>query len=264
MNGNGQVQFRWRERGKGEPVLLLHGLMGEMSHWEMTLSALSGICRPMAMELPIFGPELEEISLPALCNWVRRFMDAQGLQVAVLGGNSLGGHVALEFALTHPDRVSGLILTGSSGLLERSFTRGVPHRPNQEWVRGKMEEIFYDPGLVTAEWVEAVYRVVAMRETALRVLQAARASKGRNLEASLSAIAVPTCIVWGEEDRITPPEVARRFHALMPRADLFFVPRCGHAPMLERPDAFNHIVRGWLVRTRASRDQTALAGSRAA
>ena len=142
MRHDGRFCFRWRESGAGEPVLLLHGLMGKTDHWKTTLRALGSFCRPVALELPIFDPSLSEVSLPSLTEWVCRFLDAQRMPHAVVGGNSLGGHVALEMAVAHPDRVSGLILTGSSGLFERSFTRGVPHRPTSEWVREKMEEIF--------------------------------------------------------------------------------------------------------------------------
>jgi pimeloyl-ACP methyl ester carboxylesterase len=234
--------------------------MGDVDHWEATLKTLGSFCRPMALELPIFDPSLSDISLPSLTEWVRMFMDAQGMPQSVVGGNSLGGHVALELALAQPDRVSGLILTGSSGLLERGFTRGVPHRPNSDWVREKMEQVFYDPALVTSEWVEDVLRVVNARDSALRVLQAARASKRRNMEDCLPTIGIPTCIIWGEEDRITPPEVARRFHALLPDSDLFLVPRCGHAPMLEQPEAFNAILAGWLVQRALGREQPALVG----
>ena len=260
MRHDGRFQFRWRERGAGEAVLLLHGLLGEVDHWDATLKTLGRFCRPVALELPIFDPSFTEISLPTLTEWVRMFLDARGIPQAVVGGNSLGGHVALELALAHPHRVSGLILAGSSGLLERSFTRGVPHRPDSDWVREKMEEIFYDPTLVSPEWVEAVLRVVSTRYSALRVLQAARASKRRSLEDCLPAIDVPTCIIWGEEDRITPPEVARRFHALLPDSDLFLVPRCGHAPMLEQPEAFNTILAGWLLNRDLCGGQTALVG----
>jgi pimeloyl-ACP methyl ester carboxylesterase len=124
-----------------------------------------------------------------------------------------------------------------------------------------MEEIFYDPTLVSPEWVEAVLRVVSARDSALRVLQAARASKRRNLEDCLAAIGVPACIVWGEDDRITPPEVGRRFHALLPESDLFLVPRCGHAPMLEQPETFNAILTGWLLKRALCVRQPALAWS---
>ena len=242
--------FRWIERGAGEPIVLLHGLMGQPEHWQATLEALAAFCRPMALALPIFDPELPEASLPRLTDYVREFLNARGLRNAVVGGNSLGGHVALELALTDPGRVSGLVLTGSSGLFERSFTRGVPHRPTSAWVREKMEEIFYNPAHVTSEWVERVQQTIAVRGSVLRLLQAARSAKSRNIEEQLPDLGMPTCLVWGEEDRITPPDVARRFKALIPEADLFLLPRCGHAPMMEQPALFNWILQYWLRHVR--------------
>ncbi len=145
--------FRWLERGEGKPVLLLHGLMGEMDHWEAVLLELEDVCRPMALALP-----LTALSVPELAGYVGRFMDALDLPPAVVGGNSLGGHLALELALTRPERVCGLILTGSSGLFERGFSRGVPHRPTSAYVRERMEETVYDRALVTPEWVERIPR----------------------------------------------------------------------------------------------------------
>jgi len=247
------TRFRWLERGDGEPVLLLHGLMGEMDHWESTLDALGPYRRPMALELPIFDPDLTEVSVPALADYVRRFMESLELTPAVVGGNSLGGHVALELALTHPGWVKGLILTGSSGLFERSFSHHVPHQPTRAYVRERMEEIFYDPTLVTPEWVESIRRIVTTRRTALRVLQVARAAKRHNVEERLSQIGVPTLLVWGKDDRITPTDIAERFHAHIRGSQLVYLPNCGHAPMLERPEAFNAAVAEWLVETRARR-----------
>jgi len=247
------TRFRWLERGDGEPLLLLHGLMGEMDHWESTLDALGPYRRPMALELPIFAPDLTDVSVPALADYVRRFMEALELPPAVVCGNSLGGHVALELALTHPSWVDGLILTGSSGLFERSFTRRVPHQPTGAYVRERMEEIFYDPALVTPEWVESVRRIVTTRRTALRVLQVARAAKRDNVEERLSQIRVPTLLVWGKDDRITPTDAAEGFHARIRGSQLVYLPNCGHAPMLERPEAFNAAVGEWLVETRARR-----------
>ena len=234
-------RFRWLERGDGEPVLLLHGLMGEMDHWESSLESLGAFCRPIAPELPIFDAGLVDVSVPGLAEHVRRFMETLELPPAIIGGNSLGGHVALELALAHPGWVTGLILTGSSGLLERTFTRKVPHRPTAAYVRERMEEIFYDPTHVTPEWVESIRRIVTTRRLAFRVLR------------WLQRISVPTLIVWGKEDRITPPEVAERFHARIRGSQLVYLPNCGHAPMLERPDAFNAAVGEWLVETRARR-----------
>jgi pimeloyl-ACP methyl ester carboxylesterase len=253
VNVNTSPEFRWLERGEGEPVVLLHGLMGAMDHWEAVLEGLGRSCRAMAPLLPIFDPLLAEPSIGELADHVVRLLDRLGVERAVVGGNSLGGHVALTLALRWPGRVSGLVLTGSSGLFERGFTRNVPHVPTAEYVRTKMEEIFYDPSLVTPSWVEAVRRTVTTRATALRVLQLARAAKRDSLEARLPEIAVPTLLVWGKDDRITPVEVAERFHALIPDSELVYITNCGHAPMLEHPGAFAQVVEEWRRETASRR-----------
>lgn len=104
--GNGEgAEFRWIESGTGEPLLFLHGLLGGMYHWEVSLETLAEVGRPMALALPIFDPKLAETSLTELGRHVTRFMDALDLHRVVLGGNSLGGHVALQVALTYPERV---------------------------------------------------------------------------------------------------------------------------------------------------------------
>ena len=253
MDIHDDPEFRWLERGTGEPVLLLHGLMGQMHHWDATLEALEHRYRGIALTLPIFHRGLREASLDALGGYVLQFMDALDLPRAVVGGNSLGGHVALRLALDHGDRVSGLVLTGSSGLFERGFTSGVPHRPDRPWVRRKMEEVFYDPALVTDGWVDAVHRLVTTPACALRILRLARDARRDNLESRLGEIQVPTLLVWGLEDRITPPAVGDRFRALIPDAHLWHLSRCGHAPMLERPEAFAEVLGDWLDGTRSRR-----------
>jgi pimeloyl-ACP methyl ester carboxylesterase len=248
-----EPEFRWLERGAGEPVILLHGLMGQMQHWDGVLDHLDPGYRPIALTLPIFSPTLREASIDALARHVIGFMDALDIPRAVVGGNSLGGHVALRLALDHGNRVSGLLLTGSSGLFERGFTSGVPHRPDRDWVRRKMTEVFFDPALVTDGWVEEAHRVVTTPASALRVLRLARDARRDNLEARLGRIRVPALLVWGRDDRITPLEVGERFRALIPDAQLWCLARCGHAPMLEQPEAFAHVMADWLDGTRDRR-----------
>src|SRR5262249_44257479 len=121
------------------------------------------------------------------------------------------------------------------------------------YVRDKMTEVFHDPRLVTPEWVERVRRILTDRALARRVLSLAASAKRHSLAARLHEIRVPTLLVWGQDDRITPPEVARRFHALIPDAALVFLRECGHAPMLERPEAFAAVVGDWLGDSRTRR-----------
>ena len=247
-------QFRWLERGVGEPVVLLHGLMGQMHHWDVVLDAVGDRYRAIAPTLPVFHPGLREASVGALGRYVVHFLDALDIPRAVIGGNSLGGHVALRLALEHGERVSALVLTGSSGLFERGFASGVPHRPDRAWIRRKMEEVFFDPALVTEGWVEDVHRLVTTPASALRVLRLARDARRDNLEGRLGDIRVPTLLIWGLEDRITPPEVAERFRALIPDAHLWHLSQCGHTPMLERPEPFAEVLTDWLEGTKSRRE----------
>ncbi len=245
--------FRWLEQGAGEPVLLLHGLMGQMHHWDTVIEGLAPLCRPMALALPIFDPALRDVSIEGLSDHVLRFLDALDIPRAVIGGNSLGGQVALALTVAQRDRVSGLVLTGSAGLLERGFTRGVPHQPRSEYIKQKMEEAFFDRSLVTDAWVESMRSVLTTPASALRVVRFVRDARRCNMADRLGAIEVPTLLVWGREDQVTPPEVAERFRALIPDAQLTYLARCGHTAMLERPAAFTEAVARWLEGTRERR-----------
>jgi pimeloyl-ACP methyl ester carboxylesterase len=94
------------------------------------------------------------------------------------------------------------------------------------------------------------------------VIRFARAAKRHNLGDRLGSIEAPALLVWGTDDRITAPEVAERFHALLPESRLVFLASCGHAPMLERPEAFNETVAEWLADTRDRRGVVLVGGVR--
>ena len=257
MGEDPHPEFRWLERGEGEPVVLLHGLLGRMEHWEAQLEGLGDEQRLIAPSLPIFDARLGEVSIGALAAHVVRLLDALDLPRAVIVGHSLGGQVALTTALDHPDRVSGLVLAGASGAPERSAGGLVPRRPTAAYVRARMEEAFFDPRMVTPAWVESVREILATRSSARRVLRVARAARRHRVEERLGEIAVPALLVWGADDRITPPDAAARVRALISASELQVLPRCGHAPMLERPAVFNDVLEEWLARTRARRERPA-------
>lgn len=256
------TEFRWTEAGAGFPVLCLHGLFGASEHWEPVLEALAPSCRAMALTMPILETPPDDLSVSGLRAYVEAFLDAERVPPAIVVGNSLGGHVALDLALHAPERVRGLVLSGSSGLFEPSFTRGVPPRPSAQFVRERMTEVFHDPVMVTPEWVEAIHGVMSRRIYAMRVLQVIRSARRYNLEDRLGDIRCPTLLVWGMEDRITHRDVAIRFLAGLPSATLRLVPDCGQAPMLEHPEAFVRAVLDFLesldLPTSVSREGVAL------
>jgi pimeloyl-ACP methyl ester carboxylesterase len=105
------TEFRWIEAGGGLPVLCLHGLFGASDHWERLVEAISPRCRAMALSLPIFETPPDDLSVSGLRAYVEAFLDAERVPPAVVIGNSLGGHVALDLALHAPERVRGLVLS---------------------------------------------------------------------------------------------------------------------------------------------------------
>jgi pimeloyl-ACP methyl ester carboxylesterase len=253
------------ERGRGFPLVLLHGLMGDPANWEGVLAHLPANCRAVALRFPFFqdlagGDRLNDLG--EIKDYARGYLDHAGIERAVLGGNSLGGHVALHLALELPRRVAGLVLTGSSGLFERGVSGHRGANPPREWIYDKMCEIFYDDAMVTEEMVDQVCQVVAQRRFARDLVRIARSAKRDNLSGRLGEVACPALLIWGRQDEITPPEVAEVFRSLLPRCELGWINHCGHAPMMERPREFGRLLGAWWGRQICSHG--ALTGSRTA
>jgi pimeloyl-ACP methyl ester carboxylesterase len=222
-------------------VVFLHGLFGRPRDFSPVRALLPERFHTMAPELPIAsggGADGSSDSVDELVEFVRRQLDASGSEQFVLVGNSLGGHVAIRLALAAPERIAGLVLAGSSGLFERGFESGVPRRPDRAWVTRKISEVFHDPAFVTESLVDESHAVLLDRRRYVALVRLARSAKQENLSAVLPSLRVPTLLLWGAEDRITPPDTARDFERLLPRARLFFLSGCGHAPMIENPRMF--------------------------
>jgi pimeloyl-ACP methyl ester carboxylesterase len=222
-------------------------MFGRPADWEPVGRALRDEWRVIIPRLPVFDFPHGECGLRALCNRVTAILDQQGIDTVILGGNSLGGHVALLLTLAMPERVTGLILTGSSGLYERGlqegFDRGVPRRPTRDWLRERVREVFYDPVHITDELLDEVAETVSRRRTVANIVRLARAVRRSNLRSELPAIHCPVTLIWGKDDQITPPEVAHDFAQHLPDVSTHFLDECGHTPPMERPEQFTAIVR---------------------
>lgn len=227
-------------------VVLLHGMFGKAGNWQDCAAFLSREWRIFTPELPVFDMPPGTSVVDGLATHVGKLLDAWGVDKAAIGGNSLGGHVALQLALKNPERISGLVLTGSSGLFERGFDHNVPHHPTRDWLRRKMREVFYDETHITEALLDEVGQRVLDRRRALQLLRVAKSAKRDNLRQFLPAITCPVLLAWGDSDHITPPSVAEDFKKLLPNAELCFVARCGHAAMMERPDEFSRIAGDFL------------------
>lgn len=232
------------------PVVLLHGMLGDLSNWTHTVAALSARrYRVLAPVLPIYDLPLSGTSVRALAEYVRAFLDSVHDGPVALAGNSLGGHVALLFALAYPDRVAALALSGSSGIYEVEIGSSTMRRRDRTYIRERAALTFFDPAHATDDLVEEIYAVVNDRTRALRLIRMARAVQAETVTDRLRHITAPTLLVWGRADVITPPDVAETFARRLPHAELHFIEACGHAPMIERPEAFNACLLDFLART---------------
>jgi pimeloyl-ACP methyl ester carboxylesterase len=180
--------------------------------------------------------------------FVYKFIEHRDYKNVHLLGNSLGGHVALLHVLKHPARIKSVILTGSSGLFENGMGDSYPKRGDYEYIKKKTELTFYDPTTVTKELVDEVYEIVNTRIKAVKVISLAKSAIRNNLGEELNQIKQPTLLIWGNNDTITPPFVGREFQRLIPRSELHFVDKCGHAPMMEVPEEFNRILHKFLTK----------------
>jgi pimeloyl-ACP methyl ester carboxylesterase len=181
-----------------------------------------------------------------LAKFVHRFLEARNYTQVHLLGNSLGGHVAMVHLLKHPQRIKTLILTGSSGLFESGMGDSYPKRGDYDYIKNKTELTFYDPKVATQELVDEVYQTVNNRIKAIKIIALAKSAIRNNLGEELNQIKQPTLLIWGNNDTITPPFVAREFNRLIPNSELYFIDKCGHAPMMEVPVEFNNILHKFL------------------
>jgi pimeloyl-ACP methyl ester carboxylesterase len=188
----------------------------------------------------------KQVGLNSLVDYIKRMLDDKKIERIVLGGNSLGGHVALKLALTYPDRVAGLVLVGSSGLFNRTNHK-TPHHPSREWVREKMKEVFFDEAHITEVLVRKVHETISSPEQARKVVRMARSAKHDNLREELSHLSCPVMLIWGADDQITPLGMAFEFKRCLPHAEMELIEQCGHAPNIERPREVARIMGRFLI-----------------
>ena len=243
-------KFKFIEEGQGEPLLLLHGLFGALSNFADLIEHFKATHKVIVPILPLFDLDIFHTSVGGLQKYVHKFIEMRGYTGIHLLGNSLGGHVALVHVLKHPERIRTLTLTGSSGLFENGMGDSYPKRGDYEYIRKKTELTFYDPQMATKELVDEVFEITNNRLKVIKIIALAKSAIRNNLGEELNQITQPTLLVWGNNDTITPPFVGREFNKLIPNSELYFIDKCGHAPMMEVPGEFNKILEQFLTKQR--------------
>ena len=245
-----QDKFRFLEEGEGEPLLLLHGLFGALSNFEYLIEYFRHTHKVVVPLLPLFELDIFHTTVGGLEKHVQKFIELRGYQNIHLMGNSLGGHIALVHVLKHPEKIKSLILTGSSGLFENGMGDSYPKRGDYDYIKKKTALTFYDPEMATKELVDEVFEITNNRIKVIKVISLAKSAIRSNLGEELNQIKQPTLLIWGNNDTITPPFVGREFNRLIPNSELYFIDKCGHAPMMEVPHEFNEILNSFLTKLR--------------
>jgi 4,5:9,10-diseco-3-hydroxy-5,9,17-trioxoandrosta-1(10),2-diene-4-oate hydrolase len=260
------LRLRCWDEGSGPPVILIHGIGASLEYWLYTVPALAQHHRVVAVDLPGCGfsergpklPTLEEVA-----DLIVDLQDALGFERASLIGNSLGGLVALETALRHPDRIDRLILSNSAGLGREInfFWRLTAIRPvgrfmieaNRLAARRGWRNLFYNPR-GEPDIVARCEKWVARPDLVDTIVGAAKSGltlRGQRPDVirlnRLRGLRVPTLIVWGREDWVIPVAHAERAYRLIPNARLEIFENCGHCPHLERPLDFNRLAEEFLA-----------------
>ena len=239
--------YKYYMKGGGTPLIILHGLMGGLSNFDGVSSYFpTKGYKVIIPELPLYNLPILKTNVKDFAKFLKNFINYLGEKKVILIGNSLGGHIGLLYTKLFPEKVKGLIITGSSGLYENSMGESYPKRENYQYIKKKTQQVFYSPKIATKKVVDDVFETVNDRKKLIKILSIAKSAIRHNMAKDLPKIFVKTAIIWGKQDVVTPPDVGKEFNKLLPNSTLYWIDKCGHAPMMEHPNKFNYLVNSWL------------------
>ena len=246
------VRVHYVEAGRGEPVVLIHGLNASTFSFRYMIPDLAQHFRVVALDLKGFGyserPAEGDFSLTAQAKLVEQTMARLGIERAAVIGHSMGGAVAMHLATLFPERVDKLVLVNSA--TDRELRRGLRLAPlirpllpaiafltfhRRGFRRFELQSGIHDPSYLTPEILDEYIRWSRMKGH-LRGLGSFLVDRRSDGPLRPEAISAPTLVLWGEHDRWLPPESGEELARLIPNAQLDLVPSSGHMPMEEQPD----------------------------
>ena len=255
------------EMGSGPPLVFIHGLAGCWQNWLENIPHFARRHRVIAVDLPGFGESelpLHSITIPGYGHFVDAFLDEIGVERAPLVGNSMGGFISAEVALSHPSRVSRLVLVSAAGLVtvrkgelvlvkrlaplfHYATARTISRR--EHWVRRRKLRRAFLYGVATHPDLlqpELCYEI-ASGAGKPGFLDAFGAIFDYDFRDRLSDVKHPTLVVWGNDDRIVPVAGAHEYERLIDGSRKEIFHDTGHVPMIERPHRFNRLLEEFLA-----------------
>jgi pimeloyl-ACP methyl ester carboxylesterase len=247
-------KIAYYEAGKGSVVILIHGLGADSRHWAANIDPLSRNFHVFALDMIGYGQSDKPLmfyTVGTFAYYLHGFLQALKIPRASLAGHSLGGWVALDFAIRHPQMVEKLVLIDAAGLrpeINLKMPADGPKRLsvlNVDW--------FFDFIAANKEWAEvdlgpnAFERHLENGDSYTIASSVAAMATGKEFEdAKLGKVGVPTLIIWGREDALIPLSVGERLNRGIAGSQLVVLEGTGHIPMVGKPAAFNEAVRKFL------------------
>jgi 2-hydroxymuconate-semialdehyde hydrolase/2-hydroxy-6-oxo-octa-2,4-dienoate hydrolase len=260
----GGIETSYLEAGSGEPVIMLHGSgpgVSALANWQHNIGTLSQRFHVLAPDIVGFGaterPYHIVYSLRTWTDHIWAFLDAHDIEKTAIVGNSLGGRIALQMATDRPDRITKMVLMGAPGV-GMTLTDGLgalrAYQPSRDAMRDLLRNYFVvDPAMITDKLVAIRYEasIADGAYEAYRAMFFDPRHAGSELgitENEVRAIATPTLLVHGREDKVVPVAVSVTMLGLLPNADLHVFSACGHWTQIERADEFSALVADYLAR----------------
>jgi pimeloyl-ACP methyl ester carboxylesterase len=269
-----EIDTFYLEAGEGPAVVLLHGLGATNASMLPTLAELAPDHRVLAPDLPGFGDSGKPVRAydPAFyATWLRAFLDALGVERAILIGNSMGGRISLEMGLVAPERVDRLVLYAPSLAFKKfreatSLVRilaaelaAMPLAIPRPLVMATLRMMFARPERLNDAWYDAAadefQRVFASALGRMAFFSAARqiyleeADGEQGFWERLRGLVTPALFLWGDCDQLVPWRFSRHVEAVLPDVDSVVLGDCGHVPQFEQPERTHRLVRAFLART---------------
>jgi len=248
------AKVHYVDAGTGSPVILLHGLADDIGVWESVMPALAAKHRVIALDQIGFGRSdkpLLDYRVATFVDFLDRFLDELKIDHASLVGNSLGGWIAADFALAHPERIDRLVLCDAAGYAAlgknmNARTLSALRLASRDDIRYLGPLTFHDKRFYEDVDLAFKQRVTAGDGYTINQVLDSMMRNEDVLDGRLGAIHKPTLIVWGRDDKLIPLSFAERFHKEIANSQLRIIDNCGHMPHVECPDEFTRIVLEFL------------------
>jgi pimeloyl-ACP methyl ester carboxylesterase len=238
--------------GRGPTIVLLHGWMCNRSFWKEQVRLLSENYQVMALDFRGHGGSAvpaDDYSIQRLVEDVHRLSKSLAIDQLILVGHSMGGMVAQQFCIEHPQRVLALILvtTIAADVDDRLISKRIATEACQAGFRTAFLQYFDGWfGQETAPEVKLWVRDQMLRTPEVVGLSLVASYQHFDLRTFLPSICIPTLVICGGSDASAVPNESRALVDLIPGAEMLFLEGCGHFPMLEMPQTFNQAIADFL------------------